>query len=76
MVWNLKQANILKGRNYYMTEYPTPQESSQSICCENRLAGLCIIKTSMKKSNSFGILILIFTGEFVKPSSRTLVGLK
>ena len=74
MVWNLKQANILKGRNYYMTEYPTPQESSQSICCENRLAGLCIIKTFMKKSKSFGILI--FTGEFVKPSSRTLVGLK
>ena len=39
MIWNEKQ-----GHNCFMTECHTPQESRQSICRENRLVGLCMIR--------------------------------
>ena len=54
MIWNEKQADILKGHNCFMAECPNAHESSQSICRENRLVGLFMIRASiMKISKSF-----------------------
>ena len=59
MIWNEKQADILKGHDCSMTECSTPQESSQSIFCENRLVGLFLIRAYMTKiSQLFGALLI------------------
>ena len=58
MIWNEKQADILIGHKYFMTECPTTQESSQSICRENRLVCLFMIRAFiMKISKLFGALL-------------------
>ena len=58
MIWNEKQADTLKGHNCIMTECPTLQEPGQSICRENLLVGLFMIRASiMKISKLFGALL-------------------
>ena len=44
-----KEADILKSPKLLHDRVPHPQETSQSICRENQLVGLCIIMTSPLK---------------------------
>ena len=49
MIWNNKQADISKGHSYFMTKFPTLQETNQLISRENQLVDLCMIRTSTMK---------------------------
>ena len=53
IISNEKQADILKGQNCFITECPTPQESSQSIGSENQLDGLFMIRASIMKISNY-----------------------
>ena len=70
MILNEKQADIVKGHNYFMTESPTPQESSQSICRENGLVGLFLIRAYIIKISKL-IGALLFSRLFFKCSEMS-----